>query len=162
MILTATKELFRRIFRRARDGRGIKSWPLFQSSLFLDFLAGNRSYHCTPWGNPTRTIFGWQRPCYLLGEGYARTFKELMETTDWDRYGVGNYEKCADCMVHSGFEATAVAEAISSPWKLVKLSLTGVRTEGPMAPDIPLARQRPAEYVFSRHVAEKLQALSRT
>jgi hypothetical protein len=65
-------------------------------------------------------------------------------------------------MVHSGFEATAVAEAISSPWKLVKLSLTGVRTEGPMAPDIPLARQRPAEYVFSRHVAEKLQALSRT
>jgi len=159
---TATKELFRSIFRRARDGRGIKSWPLFQSSLFLDFLAGNRSYHCTPWGNPTRTIFGWQRPCYLLGEGYARTFKELMETTDWDRYGVGNYEKCADCMVHSGFEATAVADAISSPWKLVKLSLTGVRTEGPMAPDIPLARQRPAEYVFSRHVAEKLQALSRT
>jgi hopanoid biosynthesis associated radical SAM protein HpnH len=159
---TATKELFRSIFRRARDGRGIKSWPLFQSSLFLDFLAGNRSYHCTPWGNPTRTIFGWQRPCYLLGEGYARTFKELMETTDWDRYGVGNYEKCADCMVHSGFEATAVADAISSPWKLVKLSLTGVRTEGPMAPDIPLTRQRPAEYVFSRHVAEKLQALSRT
>ena len=159
---TATKELFRSIFRRARDGRGIKSWPLFQSSLFLDFLAGNRTYHCTPWGNPTRTIFGWQRPCYLLGEGYARTFKELMETTDWDRYGVGNYEKCADCMVHSGFEATAVADAISSPWKLVKLSLTGVRTEGPMAPDIPLGRQRPAEYVFSRHVAEKLQALSRT
>ncbi|HUD25907.1 MAG TPA: adenosyl-hopene transferase HpnH [Burkholderiaceae bacterium] len=159
---TATKELFRSIFRRARDGRGSKSWPLFQSSLFLDFLAGNRSYHCTPWGNPTRTIFGWQRPCYLLGEGYAKTFKELMETTDWDRYGVGNYEKCADCMVHSGFEATAVADAISSPWKLVKLSLTGVRTEGPMAPDIPLARQRPAEYVFSRHVAEKLQALSRT
>jgi hopanoid biosynthesis associated radical SAM protein HpnH len=159
---TATKELFRSIFRRARDGRGAKSWPLFQSSLFLDFLAGNRSYHCTPWGNPTRTIFGWQRPCYLLGEGYARTFKELMETTDWDRYGVGNYEKCADCMVHSGFEATAVADAIRSPWKLVKLSLTGVRTEGPMAPDIPLSRQRPAEYVFSRHVAEKLQALSRT
>jgi hopanoid biosynthesis associated radical SAM protein HpnH len=159
---TATKELFRNIFRRARDGRGAKSWPLFQSSLFLDFLAGNRSYHCTPWGNPTRTIFGWQRPCYLLGEGYARTFKELMETTDWDRYGVGNYEKCADCMVHSGFEATAVTDAIRSPWKLVKLSLTGVRTEGPMAPDIPLARQRPAEYVFSRHVAEKLQALSRT
>ena len=57
-------------------------WPLFQSGLFLDFLAGNQTYHCTPWGNPTRTVFGWQRPCYLLGEGYAKTFKELMEDTD--------------------------------------------------------------------------------
>jgi hopanoid biosynthesis associated radical SAM protein HpnH len=159
---TATKELFRSIFRRARDGRGAKSWPLFQSSLFLDFLAGNQTYHCTPWGNPTRTIFGWQRPCYLLGEGYAATFKELMDTTAWDRFGVGNYEKCADCMVHSGFEATAVTDAISRPWKLVKLALRGVRTEGPMAPDIALSGQRPAEYVFTRHVAEKLQALSRT
>jgi len=159
---TATKELFRSIFRRARDGRGSKAWPFFQSSLFLDFLAGNRSYHCTPWGNPTRTIFGWQRPCYLLGEGYAKTFKELMETTDWDRFGVGNYEKCADCMVHSGFEATAVSEAIRSPWKMLRPALLGVRTEGPMAPDIPLGAQRPAEYVFSQHVAQKLQALSRT
>ena len=76
--------------------------------LFLDFLAGNQAYHCTPWGNPTRTVFGWQRPCYLLGEGYAKTFRELMDDTDWDAYGVGNYEKCADCMVHCGFEATAV------------------------------------------------------
>ena len=76
--------------------------------MFLDFLAGNQTFHCTPWGNPTRTYFGWQRPCYLLGEGYTKTFKELMETTDWDRYGTGNYEKCADCMVHSGYEATAV------------------------------------------------------
>ena len=159
---TATKELFRSIFRRARDGRGARSWPFFQSSLFLDFLAGNQTYRCTPWGNPTRTIFGWQRPCYLLGEGYAATFKELMDTTAWDRFGVGNYEKCADCMVHSGFEATAVTDAISRPWKLVKLALRGVRTEGPMAPDIALSSQRPAEYVFTRHVAEKLQALSRT
>ena len=157
----ATKELFRSIFRRARDGRGSKSWPFFQSSLFLDFLAGNQTYHCTPWGNPTRTIFGWQRPCYLLGEGYARTFKELMETTDWDRYGVGHYEKCADCMVHSGFEATAVADAIRKPWKVVGLALRGVRTDGPMAPEIPLDAQRPAEYVFSRHVAERLEALSK-
>jgi len=156
----ATKELFRSIFRRAKDGLGSKAWPFFQSSLFLDFLAGNQTYHCTPWGNPTRTIFGWQRPCYLLGEGYAKTFKELMETTDWDRFGVGNYEKCADCMVHSGFEATAVSDAIRKPWKLVRLALTGVRTEGPMAPEVPTSRQRPAEYVFSRHVAEKLEALS--
>jgi hypothetical protein len=85
-----------------------------------------------------------------------------MDTTAWDRFGVGNYEKCADCMVHSGFEATAVTDAISRPWKLVKLALRGVRTEGPMAPDIALSSQRPAEYVFTRHVAEKLQALSRT
>jgi hopanoid biosynthesis associated radical SAM protein HpnH len=154
----ATKELFRDIFRR---GRGGKAWPFFQSTLFLDFLAGNQSYRCTPWGNPTRTVFGWQRPCYLLGEGYARTFKELMESTEWDRYGVGNYEKCADCMVHSGFEATAVVDAMHSPWKLLKLALSGVRTQGPMAADIPLDRQRPAEYLFSRHVEEKLAAINK-
>ncbi|HBO80639.1 MAG TPA: hopanoid biosynthesis associated radical SAM protein HpnH, partial [Cupriavidus sp.] len=69
--------------------------------MFLDFLAGNQTYKCTPWGNPARTVFGWQRPCYLVGEGYVKTFKELMEDTDWDAYGVGNYEKCANCMVHS-------------------------------------------------------------
>ena len=95
---TATKELFRDVFRRGRGGR---QWAFNQSGLFLDFLAGNQTYHCTPWGNPTRTVFGWQRPCYLLGEGYAKTFKELMDETDWDSYGTGNYEKCADCMVHS-------------------------------------------------------------
>ena len=107
-----TKELFRDIFRR---GRGGKAWPFNQSGLFLDFLAGNQTYHCTPWGNPTRTVFGWQRPCYLLGEGYAKTFKELMEDTDWDRYGTGNYEKCADCMVHCGYEATAVIDTVQAP-----------------------------------------------
>ena len=151
-----TKELFRRIFRL---GRGGKAWPFFQSSLFLDFLAGNQTYACTPWGNPTRTVFGWQRPCYLLGEGYAKTFKELMETTDWERYGVGNYEKCADCMVHSGFEATAVTDALRSPWKLLKLSLFGIKTDGPMAPEIALNKQRPAEFVFSRHVEQRLAAI---
>jgi hopanoid biosynthesis associated radical SAM protein HpnH len=149
----ATKELFRGIFRR---GRGGKAWPFFQSSLFLDFLAGNQTYACTPWGNPTRTVFGWQRPCYLLGEGYAKTFKELMETTEWDRYGVGNYEKCANCMVHSGFEATAVADSLKRPWQLMRLALWGVRTEGAMAPEISLAKQRPAEFVFSRHVEQAL------
>ena len=154
----ATKELFRRIFRL---GRGGKAWPFFQSSLFLDFLAGNQTYACTPWGNPTRTVFGWQRPCYLLGEGYAKTFKELMETTDWDRYGVGNYEKCADCMVHSGFEATAVTDALRSPWKLLKLSLFGIKTDGPMAPEIALDKQRPAEFVFSRHVEQRLAAIEK-
>ncbi|MBV9703855.1 MAG: DUF3463 domain-containing protein, partial [Methylobacteriaceae bacterium] len=111
---------------------------------------------CTPWGNPTRTVFGWQRPCYLLGEGYAKTFKELMDETDWDAYGVGNYEKCADCMVHSGFEATAVGHAVRNPLKALAVQLKGVRTDGPMAPEIALDGQRPAQFVFSRHVERKL------
>ncbi len=75
--------------RLSRALPGKKKWQFNQSSLFLDFLAGNQTFHCTPWGNPTRTYFGWQRPCYLLGEGYAKSFTELMETTDWDKYGVG-------------------------------------------------------------------------
>jgi len=145
-----TKELFRGIF--AAQKKGGKRWAFNQSSMFLDFLAGNQSFHCTPWGNPTRTYFGWQRPCYLLGEGYAKSFKELMEETDWDRYGTGNYEKCADCMVHSGYEATAVAETIRRPWRALAQVARGIRTEGEMAPEIALDRQRPAEYVFSRHV----------
>jgi hopanoid biosynthesis associated radical SAM protein HpnH len=151
-----TKELFRGIFRH---GRGARAWSFSQSSLFLDFLAGNQTYHCTPWGNPTRTVFGWQRPCYLLGEGYARSFRELMEETDWDSYGTGHYEKCADCMVHSGFEATAVTDAMRRPLKALAVSLKGVRTEGEMAPEIPLDRQRPAQYVFSRHVEQKLSEI---
>jgi hopanoid biosynthesis associated radical SAM protein HpnH len=149
---TRTKQLFRDIFAK---GRG-KKWAFYQSSLFLDFLAGNQTYHCTPWGNPTRTVFGWQRPCYLLGEGYTKTFKELMETTDWDSYGVGAYEKCADCMVHSGFEATSVNDAFAHPLKMLKVAVSGIRTDGPMAPDISLSKQRPAEFVFSRHVETKI------
>jgi hopanoid biosynthesis associated radical SAM protein HpnH len=148
-----TKQLFRNILKLGDGGR---KWAFSQSSLFLDFLAGNQTYHCTPWGNPARTVFGWQRPCYLLGEGYAKTFKELMEETDWDAYGTGNYEKCADCMVHSGYEATAVMDTVTRPMKAFKVSLTGVRTKGAMAPDIPLDNQRPAQYVYSRHVEIKL------
>jgi hopanoid biosynthesis associated radical SAM protein HpnH len=149
---TRTKQLFRDVFRRGRRGR---AWSFSQSSLFLDFLAGNQQYHCTPWGNPTRNVFGWQRPCYLLGEGYAKTFRELMESTDWDAYGTGNYEKCANCMVHSGYEATAVTDAVRHPLKALAVSLRGVRTDGPMAPEISLSKQRPAQYVFSRHVEEE-------
>jgi hopanoid biosynthesis associated radical SAM protein HpnH len=153
---SATRELFRGVFRR---GNGGKRWAFNQSGLFLDFLAGNQTYHCTPWGNPTRTVFGWQRPCYLLGEGYAATFKELMDETDWDAYGTGNYEKCADCMVHSGYEATAVKDTVKRPWKALNVALRGVRTDGPTAPDIPLDKQRPAEYVFSKNVAQKLSEI---
>src|SRR5437588_2861692 len=150
-----TKELFREIFRREHGSK----WSFNQSSLFLDFLAGNQTYHCTPWGNPTRNYFGWQRPCYLLGEGYAKTFTELMEETDWDSYGTGNYEKCAQCMVHSGYEATAVADSVHHPLKAGLAALRGVRTRGEMAPEIPLDLQRPGEYVFSRHVEEAVARL---
>ena len=146
---TRTKQLFRDILSRGRGGR---AWSFSQSSLFLDFLAGNEEYRCTPWGNPTRNVFGWQRPCYLLGEGYVKTFRELMDDTDWDAYGTGNYEKCANCMVHSGYEATAVTDAVRHPLKALAVSMRGVRTQGPMAPEIPLGQQRPAQYVFSRHV----------
>ena len=145
-----TKDLFRSIFKR---GQG-KSWKLNHSSLYLDFLAGNQRYHCTPWGNPTRNIFGWQRPCYLLGEGFSPSFKDLMETTDWDRYGTGNYEKCADCMAHCGYEPTAVNDAVVSPLKTFMTALRGPKTEGDMVPDISLANQRPAQDVYEKVVAE--------
>ena len=150
-----TKELFRDIFRR---GKG-RNWRFTQSSLFLDFLAGNQTYRCMPWGNPTRNVFGWQRPCYLLAEGYASSFRELMESTDWGSYGTGNYEKCADCMVHCGYEATAVSDTLSRPFKALKVALRGVNTEGPMAPEIPLENARAAEYVFSKHVETALGEL---
>lgn len=153
-----TRQLFRDILALGQRGR---RWAFSQSTLFLDFLAGNQTYKCTPWGNPARTVFGWQRPCYLLGEGYAATFRELMEETDWDAYGTGNYEKCADCMVHSGYEATAVADTIAHPLKAMGVALRGVRTSGPMAPDIPLTGQRPAQYTFSRHVEIKLDEIRR-
>ena len=148
-----TRNFFRDVFRK---GGGGKAWSFTNSPLFLDFLAGNQTYECTPWSMPLRTVFGWQKPCYLVGEGYVSTFKELMEGTDWDAYGVGNYEKCADCMVHCGFEATAVQDTFKHPLKALGVSLRGVKTEGEMAPEISLDRQRPAQYVFSRHVEQKL------
>ncbi len=141
-----TKELFREVFRIGR--RKGRKWRFSQSSLFLDFLAGNQQYQCTPWGNPTRNVFGWQKPCYLLSEGYAASFGELMEETDWDLYGTGRYEKCANCMVHCGFEPTAVIDTVRHPLKALKVALGGVETEAPMKPEIALDGQRPAEYVF--------------
>jgi hopanoid biosynthesis associated radical SAM protein HpnH len=156
---TRTKQLFRDIFRK---GRGTREWSFNQSSLFLDFLAGNQQYHCTPWGNPTRNVFGWQRPCYLLGEGYVRTFRELMDETDWDKYGTGNYEKCADCMVHCGYEATAVTDSIRHPLKALRVAMRGIETEKPMVPEIALGKQRPAQYVFENHVERKLAEIVQT
>jgi hopanoid biosynthesis associated radical SAM protein HpnH len=107
-----TQKLFSRILSDPK-----KRWRFNQSPLFLQFLMGKQDYECTPWGNPTFNVFGWQRPCYLLQEGYAGSFQELLETTRWERYGrkSGN-EKCQDCMVHCGFEATAVDQTFST-WK---------------------------------------------
>ncbi|MCP5081058.1 MAG: adenosyl-hopene transferase HpnH [Alphaproteobacteria bacterium] len=148
---TQTKTIFRDLFRLGRsEGR---KWQFNQSSLYLDFLAGNQTYECTPWGNPTRNVFGWQRPCYLVGEGYVQSFKELMEATEWDAYGTGKYEKCADCMVHCGYEPTAVADTVAHPLKALKVWLKGVDTEAPMLADINLANQRKADYVFEKQVA---------
>jgi hopanoid biosynthesis associated radical SAM protein HpnH len=132
---SASKQLFRDIFRL---GRGRK-WKLNQSSLFLDFLAGNQAYACTPWGNPTRNVFGWQKPCYLMSdEGYAASFKELMEDTDWDQYGTGRHPKCADCMVHCGYEPSAIDDTFAHPLKALKVALRGPRVDGPFAPEQPV------------------------
>ena len=150
-----TKELFRQVFAL---GKG-KKWNLTHSGMFLDFLAGNQEFHCTPWGMPTRNVFGWQKPCYLLGEGYAKTFKELMETTDWDAYGTGRYEKCANCMAHCGYEPTAADATLKNPLGALSIALRGVRTEGPMAPEISLKDQRPAQYVFDYQVQLKLSEI---
>src|SRR5438067_12262724 len=105
-----TRKLFRKILSNRK-----KRWQFNQSPLFLEYLMGKRHYTCTPWGMPTYNIFGWQKPCYLLSDGYADTFQELMDTTSWESYGTesGN-PKCANCMVHSGYEASAVHDTFGS------------------------------------------------
>ena len=148
-----TKNFFRDVFKR---GDGGKAWTFTNSPLFLDFLAGNQTYECTPWSMPLRTVFGWQKPCYLVGEGYVETFAELMDGTDWDQYGVGKYEKCSNCMVHCGFEGTAATDSIRHPLKMFAIGRKGVRTDGPMAPDIDLSHARPATDVHSSHVELEL------
>ena len=104
-----TQELFSHLLTKRK-----RRWRFQQSPLFLEFLMGKREYQCTPWGNPTYNIFGWQKPCYLLQDGYVSSFKELLEATAWDRYGVGRNEKCRDCMVHCGYEASAMEETFGS------------------------------------------------
>jgi len=157
----ATKLMFRDIFRMGKERvkAGKTPWRFSQSPLFMDFLAGNQSYECTPWGLPTRNVFGWQKPCYLLGEGFVKTYRELMDGTEWEKYGTGKYEKCADCMVHCGYEPTAANDAFSKPWKMAWVALRGIKTEGAMAKEIDLSHQRPAEFVFSKHVQEVIEKI---
>lgn len=134
-----TVNLFRRLLNRPGN-----RWRFNQSPLFLQFLQGNWDLQCTPWGNPTYNVFGWQKPCYLLNEGYVQTFQELLELTDWEAYGrnSGN-SKCQDCMVHCGYEPTAVAETFGSLRGFAataRLALFGSRSTG----ELPLPEDDPS------------------
>jgi len=143
----ASKQLFRNIFSRRRRPSGKPAWSFNHSALFLDFLAGNQTYQCTPWSNPTYNVFGWQKPCYLLSdEGYAPTYKALIEDTEWEKYGVGKNPRCDNCMAHCGFEGTAVNDAFSNPIKALLASLRGPRVDGPMAPELPFEYGDGARY----------------
>jgi hopanoid biosynthesis associated radical SAM protein HpnH len=137
-----SKDLFRDIFKRGKAKRS--KWPLSHSSLFLDFVCGNQGYQCSAWSMPCRNVFGWQKPCYLLvDEGYASSFRDLMEKTDWDNYGVGRNPKCANCMAHCGFEGTAAADAFAHPLKALWASLRGPKLTGPFAADPPILYDTP-------------------
>ncbi len=129
-----TKELFRAIFKLGKLRK--RKWKLNHSSLYLDFLAGNQAYNCTPWGNPTRNVFGWQKPCYLLSdEGYAETFQGLIDETPWEDYGTSKNPKCANCMAHCGYEATAVEDTLSHPLKALYTKVMGPKTDGDLLPE---------------------------
>lgn len=146
-----TFQLFKRILHN-----GKRSWRFNQSPLFLEFLAGTRHYECTPWGNPTYNVFGWQKPCYLLQEGYVKTFKELIETTEWDNYSQksGN-PACRDCMVHCGHEPSAVDHTFGS-WSgffaTVKATLMGP-TIMPPKKETPALKEIVAEETTEKKVA---------
>ena len=134
-----SKQLFRDIFRL---GAGRK-WRFNQSSMYLDFLAGNQTYECTPWGAVTRNVFGWQKPCYLLvGEGYAPTYRSLIDDTPWEKYGTGRNPKCDNCMMHCGYEMTAVDDTFANPLKAARVALFGPRINGPMAPELPFTYEQ--------------------
>lgn len=129
-------QLFRDVFRLGRTRSASKRWRFNHSSLYLDFLAGNQNYQCTAWGNPTRNVFGWQKPCYLLvGEGFANSYQEMVDGVNWSRWGVGKNPKCSNCMVHCGFEPTAVNDAFSNPLKAAWVAIRGPRIDGPMVSD---------------------------
>ena len=136
-----SSNLFREIFKHGTSRT--KPWRFNHSSLYLDFLAGNQSYQCTPWSNPTYNVFGWQKPCYLLvDEGYSQTYEGLMSETNWDNYGTGKNPKCDNCMAHCGYEGTAVNDMFASPIKAIKVFMKGPKLEGAMAPALPIMYDR--------------------
>ena len=120
--VTETRELFKKAFA----GGNRKRWRLNHSPLFLDFLEGKVDFECTAWGIPSYSLLGWQRPCYLMADGYTKTYKELVETTDWSKYGRGRDERCNNCMAHCGYEPTAVLATMGS----LKQSLRAMREQG--------------------------------
>ena len=146
-----TVRLFRSLLEKPRK------WVFNQSPLFLEFLQGKYQLQCTPWGNPTFNVFGWQKPCYLVGEGYCETFQELLDTTEWSNYGCASGNpKCRDCMVHSGYEPSAVTSTFASAaglWRTVRVMLFGptrgrplpqiaqTRVSGDVGEPAPLVRQ---------------------
>ncbi len=103
-----------------------KHWQFIDSPLFLEFLQGKVAMQCTAWGNPCRTVMGWQRPCYLMNEGYAPTYKQLMEETEWERYGYGRDARCTNCMAHCGYEASAVEQTLKSPVQSVRAGVASL------------------------------------
>jgi hopanoid biosynthesis associated radical SAM protein HpnH len=121
-------EQTRRLFKAAfADGRR-RHWRLNHSPLFLDFLEGRTDFQCTAWGIPSYSIFGWQRPCYLLSDGYASSYRELLEGTDWEQYGRGRDPRCDNCMAHCGYEPTAVNESLRAPHKALLSTLRDLRS----------------------------------
>jgi len=137
LVRERTQQLFRRILGKPARRR---RWRFNQSPLFLEFLVGARDYDCTPWGNPSFSIFGWQKPCYLLDDGHAASFQELLEETPWQNYGPsGGDPRCRDCMLHSGFEASAVDEGFSSLRGLLAMARAALR-----GPRVPAPASEPA------------------
>ena len=120
--VTETRELFAKAF----GGGNRKRWRLNHSPLFLDFLEGKADFECTAWGIPSYSLLGWQKPCYLMADGYVQTYRELIETTDWDKYGRGKDPRCNNCMAHCGYEPTAVLATMSS----LKQGLRAMREQG--------------------------------
>ena len=119
-----TREVFRQAFA---DGRR-KKWRLNHSPLFLDFLEGKVDFACTAWGIPSYSVLGWQRPCYLMADGYASSYKELIETTAWEQYGRGKDPRCANCMAHCGYEPSAVTATMSSPRETQRATIDVLRS----------------------------------
>ncbi|GAB4183320.1 MAG: adenosyl-hopene transferase HpnH [Wenzhouxiangellaceae bacterium] len=156
-----SKQLFRDIFRQGRQAG--RRWQFNHSSLYLDFLAGNQTYQCTPWSNPTYNVFGWQKPCYLLvDEGYADSYQALMDETDWDGYGSGRNPKCDNCMAHCGYEGTAVDDLFSHPLKALRVWWRGPRLEGEMAAELPITYSRTNEAAMPLKLKRQQQAQSET
>ncbi len=115
-----TQKMFRDAFGEGRR----KRWRLNHTPLFLDFLEGKVDYECTAWGIPSYSVFGWQRPCYLMSDGYASTYRELVDTTDWSRYGRGRDPRCANCMAHCGYEPTAVLATTRSLKESIRATIS--------------------------------------